>query len=225
MSTSQALPLQIDIVSDVVCPWCVLGYLQLETALARMPGVFAVNVCWHPFELNPQMPPEGEELSQHLARKLGPGAASSSRGTRDRLQQLGKAVGFHFDYFDGMRVVNTFRAHQLLHWARDSGLQTRLQLVLFRYFFSERQDVSDPQVLVRAASEAGLPSDEARTVLEDARFAKPVREAQRRWLERDVTAVPSFFFEGSYPVPGAQDPATFERILRKLQAVKTDLHA
>lgn len=220
--TNSPQPLQIDIVSDVVCPWCVLGYLHLQTALARVPGLFTVSLHWQPFELNPQMPAEGENLRDHIRRKYGADAAAS-RANRERLQQLGAAAGFNFDYFDEMRVVNTFRAHQLLHWAgeNEQPVQTALQLALFRAFFSERKDIGELEILVSAAAEAGLAADEARAVLTDGRYANAVRENEQYWLERDVTAVPGFFFEGGYPVPGAQSPDTFEHILRRVYAKKT----
>ncbi len=212
------LPLQIDIVSDVVCPWCILGYKQLQVALDRVDGLFDVTLQWHPFELNPAMPAEGEEVRAHLARKYG---SSRGTGTRERLVTLGKAVGFDFDYFDGMRVVNTFAAHQLLHWARQFDLETELKLALFRAYFSERQDVGDAATLRSIAASVGLDGAQAAAVLVDQRFAEAVRNEEAQWIDREVMAVPAFFFENSYPIPGAQDPDTFERVLRRLHQSKT----
>jgi predicted DsbA family dithiol-disulfide isomerase len=220
MTTKPRVPLKIDIVSDVVCPWCVIGYLHLQQALERMPAAFDITLRWHPFELNPTMPPGGENLRDHLQRKYG-ARAGNSRGTRERLEQLGEAAGFRFDYFDQMRVVNTFRAHQLLHWAGEHSAQTELALALFRAFFSERRDVSSTPVLVDIAVAVGLPGDEAVALLEAERLASTVRKQQQIWLERDVMAVPAFFFEDSYPLPGAQDPVTFESVLRRIYDRKT----
>lgn len=212
------LPLTIDIVSDVVCPWCIIGYRQLQIALARTEDLFEVSLRWHPFELNPAMPAEGEEVRAHLARKYG---ATRSSGNRERLVNLGRAVGFEFDYFDDMRVLNTFAAHQLLHWSRQFHLETELKLALFRAYFSERQDISDPQTLRRIASSVGLDSDAAAAALADRRYANAVRQEQQEWMDRDVMAVPAFFFDSAYPVPGAQDPDTFERVLRRIHQRKT----
>jgi predicted DsbA family dithiol-disulfide isomerase len=218
--TTPRLPLKIDIVSDVVCPWCVLGYLHLQNALERLDGLFDITLQWHPFELNPDMPANGENLREHMRRKYG-ADATASRSNRERLQQLGSEAGFHFDYFDEMRVVNTFRAHQLLHWAGERAQQTSLQLALFRAFFSEQKDINELDTLVSIAAGVGLPADEAAAVLDDARYAGSVRENEAYWQERDVMAVPGFFFEGSYPVPGAQSSDTFEHVLRRVYAKKT----
>ncbi|MCR9106781.1 MAG: DsbA family oxidoreductase [Gammaproteobacteria bacterium] len=213
--TDRSMPLHIDIVSDVVCPWCVVGYLQLQKALATMPGVFEVTVRWQPFELNPQMPPEGQELREHLRQKYGSTPQQGS-AARQRLVEFGQALGFHFDYYDGMRMVNTFRAHQLLHWAEGFGLQTTLKMALFEAFFSQRQDVNDPAVLVRCAQDVGLDAVEASAVLGDGRYEDDVRRAQRHWQEREVYAVPAFFLQERYQVPGAQESPTWIRLLNKI---------
>ena len=210
------VPLQVDIVSDVVCPWCIIGYKQLLKAIDMLPGQFDVAIHWHPFELNPGMPPEGQELREHLAQKYGV-SPEQSKSARDRLTGLGESLGFTFDYFDGMRMVNTFRAHQLLHWAREQGLQTELKLMLFEAFFTRREDVSDAHVLAEAAGRAGLPATEALAVLEGGGFAQVVREQQQLWLDREVHAVPNFVFNQRYTVPGAQDAETFVRVLNKLK--------
>jgi predicted DsbA family dithiol-disulfide isomerase len=211
------LPLQVDIVSDVVCPWCIIGYKQFMKALAALPGQFDVTINWHPFELNPAMPMAGQDLREHLAQKYGasPGQGSAAR---ERLMALGESLGFSFDYFDGMRMVNTFRAHQLLHWAASQGRQTDLKLALFESFFSRREDVSDAVVLAQVAARVGLDGDTARVVLADERFAATVREEQRYWLDQDVHAVPTFVFQGQYLVPGAQDAEAFVRLLQKIRS-------
>ena len=216
-SPSTPLPLRVDIVSDVVCPWCIIGYKQLQKALEQLPGLFEVEVHWHPFELNPQMPAEGQDLREHVAQKYGT-SAEQSQGARKRLTELGASLGFEFDYFDGMRMVNTFRAHQLLHWAALEGCQTELKLALFDAFFRHRKDVSQVDVLIGIAAGVGLNKETARAVMEDARLAATVREEQQRWLDRDVYAVPTFFFNGRYQVPGAQEAETFVRVLNKLAA-------
>lgn len=212
-----AIPLTIDIVSDVVCPWCIIGYRQLQQALDTFPGRFDVDIRWHPFELNPRMPAGGQDLREHLAQKYGT-TREQSVAARDRLTALGRSVGFIFDYFDGMRMVNTFRAHQLLHWAGEQGLQTALKLELFAAFFSRREDVSDVNVLAACAGRAGLPVADAMAVLEDGRYAQAVRAGEQRWLEQGVHAVPTFLFNGRYQVPGAQEAETFVRVLDRLAA-------
>lgn len=216
----QPAPLRIDIVSDVVCPWCIIGYKQLQLALARMGDAFEVRVYWQPFELNPGMPGEGQDLGEHLARKYGTSAAQS-QAARARLTALGESLGFRFDYFEGMRIYNTFQAHQLLHWAGEPaqapGTQTSLKLALFDAFFSRRENVGNTATLAIIAARAGLPEQEAREILADGRYAEAVRRDQARWLDRDVHAVPMFFFNEVFPVPGAQEADTFVRILSRLR--------
>ncbi|MFT6285274.1 MAG: putative DsbA family dithiol-disulfide isomerase [Alcanivorax sp.] len=217
MSAELALPLRVDVVSDVVCPWCIIGYLQFQKALAQLPGQFEVELHWQPFELNPQMPEEGQDLREHIAQKYG-ATPEQSGGARQRLTELGDKLGFHFDYFEGMRMVNTFKAHQLLHWAEGLGLQVELKLALFKAFFNQRENVGDVEQLAAAAARVGLDQNEALAVLADQRFADSVRQQQALWLERDVHAVPMFYFQHSYGVPGAQEAETFVRVLSKLRA-------
>lgn len=214
---AQPLPLTVDIVSDVVCPWCIIGYKQLMKALAALPGEFDVTLRWHPFELNPHMPEEGQNLREHIAQKYG-SSAQQSESARARLSALGESLGFTFDYFDGMRMVNTFRAHQLLHWAAEQGRQTPLKLALFEAFFTRREDVNDPSVLAAVAGRAGLDSAQAGAVIADSRFASAVREDEALWLERDVHAVPTFYFQQQFMVPGAQEAESFVRLLQKIRA-------
>ena len=216
-NTLALIPLRIDIVSDVVCPWCIIGYRQLARALDELDGVFDVQVHWQPFELNPNMPTEGQDTREHLAQKYGT-SSEQSRQARDRLSALGESLGFKFDYFDGMRIYNTFKAHQLLHWAAEQGRQTELKMALFEAFFSRRENVGDNAILAEVAQRVGLSDTEAMAVLESARYAQTVREEQARWLDREVHAVPMFFFNDGYPVPGAQEAETFVRILKRIQA-------
>lgn len=215
--SSVAMPLRVDVVSDVVCPWCIIGYKQLLKALAELPGQFEPDLHWHPFELNPEMPAQGQELREHIAMKYG-STAEQSAGARSRLTQLGDSLGFTFDYYDGMRMVNTFLAHQLLHWAAEQGRQTELKLALFGAFFSQRQNVNDVEVLIDVAAQVGLDRNEAQAVLTDARYAEAVRKEQQHWRDQDVCAVPTFYFQQQYVVPGAQEAETFVRILRKIQS-------
>lgn len=212
-----AQQLQVDIVSDVVCPWCIIGYQQFLKALATLPGYFDTTITWHPFELNPGMPQEGQDLGEHLRQKYGT-SSGQSQAARTRLSQLGDSLGFKFDYFDGMRMVNTFRAHQLLHWAAEKGKQTELKLALFEAFFTRRKNVNDTMVLLEVAAGVGLDEAEARAVLVDERNAQRVREEQQFWLEKDVHAVPMFFLQQKYIVPGAQEPEAFTRLLQKIHA-------
>ena len=214
MSTATT-PLRIDLVSDVVCPWCIIGFTQLQRALTQLGDEVEVDLHWHPFELNPQMPAEGQELREHLAQKYGTSVAQS-QAARARLTQIAESLGVEFRFYEGMRMHNTFRAHQLLHWAGEQGKQTELELALFESNFSRGENVDDPEVLAGAAGRAGLDEDGARAVLHDGRYVDIVREEQRFWLSKGIHAVPSFILDGRYLIPGAQDPEVFVAALRRL---------
>ncbi|MBA5777602.1 DsbA family oxidoreductase [Stappia sp. F7233] len=209
--------IRIDVVSDVVCPYCILGYKQLEKA-SEQSGV-AIDLHWHPFELNPQMPKEGENLREHLAKKYGT-TLEQSIASRARLTEAGAQLGFSFQYTDDMRMYNTFQAHQLLHWADQQGKQTALKLALFDAFFTRREDVSDETVLVDVAETVGLDREEAERVLREKTYAGAVRADQRFWLERGIQGVPAYILNQRYLVSGAQGVENLSRVLTQVAAEK-----
>lgn len=212
--------MRIDIVSDVVCPWCIIGFKQLESALEMVGDAVAAEIVWQPFELNPQMPPEGQDIAEHVAQKYGSTAEQSAK-TREHIAGLGAGLGFAFSNAPGKRIYNTFQAHQLLHWAGDNfggAAQTRLKMALFAAYFQENQDVSDEDVLIVAVERVGLDSDAARAVLNDPAQAERVRASLNSWIERGVSGVPATIIDGKYMVPGAQDAETFAQVIRKVIA-------
>ncbi|MEE4193073.1 MAG: DsbA family oxidoreductase [Halieaceae bacterium] len=212
---SDRMPLRIDLVSDVVCPWCIIGYRQFQKALAGREQAIDLELHWHAFELNPQMPAEGQNLREHLAGKYGT-TPEQSRKARQRLTDIGAELGFTFNYSDDMKMVNTFRAHQLLHWAAEQGCQTALKEALFKAFFTDGQDVSETDTLADICVAIGLDRDEALAVLADARYGQAVREDQRQWVEQGIQAVPTFVINEQYMVQGAQDAEAFGRMLDRL---------
>ncbi|MEO9527132.1 DsbA family oxidoreductase [Roseibium sp.] len=205
--------LQIDIVSDVVCPWCIVGFKQLEQAIADT-GVSAA-IKWHPFELNPDMPEDGENLRAHIMRKYG-STAEQSREARAHLTGLGAGLGIDFRFTDDMRMVNTFKAHQLLHWAGPEGLEHPLKMALFEAYFKDGRDVSNIEVLADIAGAVGLDRQEAIQVLQDARFAEAVREEQGFWTENGIQGVPAVVFERRHLITGAQGAENYAAIIRQL---------
>jgi predicted DsbA family dithiol-disulfide isomerase len=207
--------LRIDIVSDVVCPWCIVGFRQLSRALDQT-GVQA-DIHWHPFELNPQMGPEGENLRDHLARKYG-STVEQSVAARARLTALGAELGFTFAFSDDSRIVNTFSAHRLLDWAEDSGRQTDLKLALFDAYFTLGRDVSQRQVLLDAVARAGLDVAAAAAVLDGTDNVARTRARQRFWTERGISGVPSMVFGQKYLVTGAQGEDTYARLVTDMAA-------
>jgi predicted DsbA family dithiol-disulfide isomerase len=208
-----ATPIRIDIVSDVVCPWCIIGYKQLERALQETNT--AADIHWHPFELNPQMADEGENLREHLAAKYGT-TPEGSRQARARLTELGAELGFTFNFTDDMRMVNTFRAHQLLIWAEEHGRGHDLQMALFAAFFGERFDLNDSAVLAEVAAGIGFDGDEALAVLADGRYAQAVRQDEQFWISRGIEGVPAMIFDEKYLVVGAQGVDNYRSILEKI---------
>lgn len=207
-------PLRVDIVSDVVCPWCVIGYHQLAHA-ANATGV-DIDVHWQPFELNPNMVQEGENLREHLAAKYGTTLEGSIKA-RARLTEMGAALGFEFNYADDMRMVNTFRAHQLIDWAEDQGRAHDMKLALFAAFFTQREDLNNVDVLADVAASIGLDRDTARAMLESGERAESVRKKERFWTSRGVTGVPAMIFNHQHLVTGAQGEETYTNILNQLQ--------
>lgn len=210
-------PLRIDIVSDVMCPWCIIGYRQLAKALES--SGTAHEIHWHPFELNPQMPREGQDMREHLAEKYGT-TPRQSQENQARLTALGAEVGFAFGFAEGMRMHNTFDAHQLLHFADQSGRKHDLEQALFAAHFTDHRNLSDRAVLADIAAEIGLDRAEALAVLEDQRFADAVREAEVFWTSRGIQGVPAVVFNQRHLVSGAQGVETYTRVLEQLSQLQ-----
>lgn len=211
--------LRVDIVSDVVCPWCIIGYKQLEDALEKT-GT-EVDIHWHPFELNPNMPPEGQNIREHVAEKYGATAEQSAR-TRAQMKDLGESLGFTFSYSDDSRIVNTFQAHQLLHWANEQGREHDLKMALFHRYFTAGDDVSDTSVLLEAVGEIGLNVAEAQAVLDDGRFADVVREREEFWVSNGISGVPAMVFDQKHLVTGAQGADNYASILTQLKQMPAE---
>jgi len=211
--TSEASGIKIDIVSDIVCPWCAIGYYRLKKALDELELTACIK--WHPFELNPGMPPEGQNLRKHLAKKYGTQLQQSIQARR-KLTQLGAEVGFTFNYFDEMKMVNTFTAHQLLHFAREYGLEHTLKLRFFEDYFASKKALNEDGVLIQSAVEVGLPEDEVKLVLETNRYEKLVRDEMDFFLNQGIRGVPFFLIDGTYSASGAQEVERFKSILNSV---------
>ena len=185
-----AKALRIDFVSDVVCPWCVIGLKSLEAAIANASDVLTAELHFQPFELNPYMAPEGENVAEHIARKYG-ADPERSNGTRDMIRASAAELGFTMATTRDSRIWNTFDCHRLLHWAALEGRQPELKMALFTAHFTEQQSLADPEVLVEAAIAAGLDGNAARQVLESGTYIAEVRRDERFWREQGVNAVPA----------------------------------
>jgi len=207
--------IEIDIVSDVVCPWCIVGYRQLEGALSKT-GIDA-QIHWQPFELNPSMPAQGQNLQEHMTQKYGLTKAQSDENRR-RLTDLGSSLGFEFAFEDDSRMVNTFKAHQLLHWASTLGesWEHELKLALFQANFTDNQDINDENVLLAAAISIGLDTNDTLKVLQDEPYADDVRKRQKLWVERGISGVPAMVFCNKYLVTGAQGIDNYVSVINQV---------
>ena len=206
-------PLRIDIVSDVVCPWCVIGYRQLAEALEQTKTPHEIH--WHPFELNANMPSEGQNMREHIIEKYG-STKQESDASRVRLTDAGDEVGFEFNFNDDTRMHNTFNLHQLLHWADQQGRMHELKQALFAAHFTHNRNISDINVLADIAAETGLDRNEALAVLKDQRFAQEVREAEKHWQQQGIQSVPAIIFNERHLVSGAQGVDNYLSILDQL---------
>lgn len=212
-----AVALKIDFVSDVVCPWCVIGLRGLETALERMGDTVEADIRLHPFELNPDMPPEGEDIAEHIARKYGASAEQSKRNS-DAMRDRAAALGFVMNRPGGGRIRNSFDAHRLLHWAGLEGRASALQHALFAAYFTDGCDIADRDVLIAAAKAAGLDGETAGAHLANGTYADAVRGEESHWRGEGVTAVPTIVVNDRYVITGGQEPAAFERALGRIAA-------
>jgi predicted DsbA family dithiol-disulfide isomerase len=214
------VPLRIDIVSDVVCPWCIIGLKQVEKALTLVGQDISAETHWHPFELNPNMPPEGEDTGEHIARKYG-STPEQSRANRQRLSDIGDGLGFAFNYGDGMRIYNTFNAHKLLTiFGSERGwrAQTALKMALFNAYFQDRRDVSNTETLCDIAEAQGMDRAVALAWINDAALTASVRAEMAHWTDQNITGVPAIIFDQKYMVPGAQSAETFADVINKVLA-------
>ncbi|MEQ1539296.1 MAG: DsbA family oxidoreductase [Sphingorhabdus sp.] len=216
-------PLRIDIVSDVVCPWCIIGYKQVEKALTLLDRPVAAEFHWHPFELNPDMPPEGEDSAEHIQRKYGR-TAEQGKAVRSQIRDTAASLGFVFGEGGARRLVNTFAAHKLLTKTGeiyDWEKQTELKLALFAAYFQAGLDVSDEAVLLDIAGNVGLDRGEAQSWLVDEALTGAVRGEQAYWRDENISGVPAIIFDGQFMVPGAQSAETFARVIEKILAKRS----
>jgi predicted DsbA family dithiol-disulfide isomerase len=210
-------PIRIDFVSDVSCPWCAIGLNALEQAI-RTTGA-DVEIHFQPFELNPQMAPEGEDATEHLVRKYGLTPEQLERN-REMIRARGTPLGFAFG--QRRRIHNTFDAHRLLHWAGIEGaeLQRALKHALLRAYHSDGEDVGAHEVLARIAGSVGLDAQRARAILDSGEFSDEVRAQERYYIERGIQAVPAVIFNQSRLVSGGQPVELFEQVLRQLAGAR-----
>ncbi len=215
--------LKIDFVSDVSCPWCVIGLRALEQALERVGDAASADIHFQPFELNPHLPREGQDITEHLVQKYG-STPEQLRRNQEAIRDRGADLGFTFELGKRSRVYNTFDAHRLLHWAELEGRQRELKRALFAAYFTDGRNPSDRDVLVELAAQAGLDPVRAREVLESDRYADEVREREQFYGQQGISAVPSVIVNDKYLIQGGQPVEVFERALREIASEEPPSH-
>lgn len=210
-------PIRVDFISDIVCPWCAVGLGALEQAIERLADEVVIDIHFEPFELNPNMPPSGQNAVEHIMQKYGSTAADIARGQHS-IRTGGDSVGFRFDFEKRTHFYNSFDAHRLMCWAAALGVQLPLARALFSAYFTDGQDISRPETLVSIASAVGLPEDQAREVLASNRYANEVRERELYFTSRGIHSVPGVVLNGRQVITGAQSADYYEQALRKIIA-------
>ncbi|EKG30816.1 DsbA family oxidoreductase [Pseudomonas avellanae] len=206
--------LKIDFISDVSCPWCVIGLRALDQALEALGDEVQAQIHFQPFELNPNMPAEGQDIKEHIAEKYG-STPEQIEAIHETIRERGAELGFTFGKGE-RRIYNTFDAHRLLHWAEQEGTQPALKQALFVAYFSELKDPSNHQTLADVAQKVGLDRLRAQAILDSDEFASDVREAEQLWTSRGITSVPTMVFNDQYAVSGGQPVEVFVSAIRQM---------
>jgi predicted DsbA family dithiol-disulfide isomerase len=213
--------LKIDIVSDISCPWCIIGYQALKQALSNLSPSIQADITWQPFELNPQMPKEGQEITEHITQKYGITEEQSDQN-RAAIKERGLSVGYEFGNRGGGRIYNTFDAYRLLHWAHAFGKQTELTLALFDLYFQQSGNPSDHQQLLSVVQSIGLDVAEAKQILDSEKYTADVRKQQQYYQSAGVSSVPAVIVDDKHLISGGQPSEIFEQALKKITAEKNN---
>ncbi|MDO3720565.1 DsbA family oxidoreductase [Marinobacter sp. chi1] len=209
--------LNIDIVSDIACPWCAIGYKRLEKAMNELQDELEFDVHWRAFELNPDSSNDGEPILPALARKYGR-SEEEMKANQAQMMEIASGLGLNFEKLQERHTRNTFDAHRLLKWAAEHGKQTELKLAFFEAYFGRAENISNTDILLAAVEQTGLDTEEARAVLASNRYADAVREEELRYQQAGVSAVPAYIVNQKYLISGAQEPETLVQALREISA-------
>ncbi|WP_166254779.1 DsbA family oxidoreductase [Marinobacter salicampi] len=207
--------MKIDIVSDIACPWCAIGYARLELAMDRLADELDFEIDWHAFELNPDADPDGEPILKALSRKYGRSPEEMDAAQSD-MTTIASELGLNFSRMKERRTRNTFDAHRLVKWAGEHGRQTEMKKAFFDAYFGDAENIADPEVLLARVETIGLDVNEARRILESDKFATDVRADEARYQQAGVSAVPAFIIDQTYMISGAQEPETLVQSFRQI---------
>ena len=206
---------KIDIVSDVMCPWCVIGYKNLETALGQLKDEMSADITWHPFELNPDMPLEGQNLNEHLMQKYN---LTEEQGDENRknMFEAGQRAGFTFNFNSERIMINSFDLHRLLTWAREEDKQTELKLAMFEAHFTDLKYLNQEDALLDVVESVGLDKEQARSILHSDKYVQTVHQEQDRFKQMGITSVPTFMLNDKYALTGGRRVSHLFKHLSKL---------
>lgn len=207
--------IKIDIISDVVCPWCIIGYKRLEQAMRELGVKDKFEIQWNPFELNPNIAPEGEDIIEHMSRKYGMSEEQAIKAQNDMKKNFNE-IGFPLDFFKGKRIVGTKDAHILLDYAKEKGKQTELKLALFKAYFGDKKDVSDRKILEEVVKSVDLDANEAMSKLDDANAIEQIQDKEAYWKSQGINSVPTMVFNNATKMNGAYPIETYKQILTEL---------
>ena len=206
--------LRIDIVSDVVCPWCVIGFINLQKAMTQLIPKVEFEINWKPYELHPEIPENGYDKKLYIQQRFGD--LSGKASPYKQIEKIGKSLGFDFNFSKSERIPNTFNAHRLLWKAREFGIQTELSEALFKCYFTEGKDIGSKEVLLEVATKVGMDSKMIQLFLDSKEGGKETADEEMNFIEKSIGAVPTYFINEKYIIQGGQEPETFVSFLNKI---------
>ena len=206
--------LKIDIVSDVVCPWCVIGFINLQKAMKELNDQIKFEISWKPYELHPEIPQNGYDKKLYLEQKFGD--LSGRQSPYKQIEEIGNSLGFEFNFSKTERIPNTFNAHRLLWKSKQEGLQTELSEALFKAYFTDGRDVGSIEVLSDIAHEVGMKKKEIKNFLNSKEGGQETADEEMNFIEKSIGAVPTYFINNKYIIQGGQEPETFVSFLKKI---------
>ena len=206
--------LKIDIVSDVVCPWCVIGFINLQKAMTQLSPKVEFEINWKPYELHPEIPENGYDKKLYMQQRFGD--LSGKASPYKQIEKIGKSLGFDFNFSKSERIPNTFNAHRLLWKAREFGIQTELSEALFKCYFTEGKDIGSKEVLLEVATKAGMDSKMIQLFLDSKEGGQETADEEMNYIEKSIGAVPTYFINEKYIIQGGQEPETFVSFLNKI---------
>ena len=206
--------LKIDIVSDVVCPWCVIGFINLQKAIKELNDQIKFEICWKPYELHPEIPQNGYDKKLYLEQKFGD--LSGRQSPYKQIEEIGNSLGFEFNFSKTERIPNTFNAHRLLWKSKQEELQTELSEALFKAYFTDGRDVGSIEVLSDIAHEVGMKKEEIKNFLNSKEGGQETADEEMSFIEKSIGAVPTYFINNKYIIQGGQEPETFVSFLKKI---------